>query len=258
MSAGLRTRHALVVVTVIALFTGCNSSEPPAPVARPVVPGIQLPVFEKSCAPQPGPSSVVPIRVVGRAAIVANVCIGGEGPFPFLVDTGATTTLVDSSLAARLHLALVDGPRTVSSFTCKRQVAFAAVSRWSVGNMTLLPRGEALFGTVNLTAGPTTRQHATTCPDGHVERRRRSVSDYRFIDHHLREIVKECCRGRTWAKRNLGFVLVATVGGPLWSLRQTKVTAFASAARRNSAKSAPDSHHEHFMNEGGPPRLHRD
>jgi hypothetical protein len=79
------------------------------------------------------------VRVV-RAAIVANVCIGGEGPFPFLVDTGGATTLVDSSLAARLHLALVDGPRTVSSFTCKRQISFAAVSRWSVANTTLLPQ----------------------------------------------------------------------------------------------------------------------
>ena len=108
--------------------------------APPAVPGIQLPVFEKSCAPQPGPPSVVPIRVVGRGAIVANICIGGEGPFPFLVDTGGSTSLVDSSLAARLHLTLVDGPRTVSSFTCKRQISFAAVSRWSVGNMTLLPQ----------------------------------------------------------------------------------------------------------------------
>ena len=139
MSAGLRARHALVVVTVVALFTGCNNSEPPAPVTPPVGAGMQLPVFEKSCAPQPGPTSVVPIRVVKRA-IVANVCIGGEGPFPFLVDTGGSTTLVDSSLAARVHLALVDGPRTVSSFTCKRQISFAAVSRWSVGNTTLLPQ----------------------------------------------------------------------------------------------------------------------
>jgi len=140
VSAGPRARHVLVVIAVVALITGCSSSEPQAPVAPPVVPGVQLPVFEKSCAPQPGPPSVVPIRVVSRAAIVANVCIGSEGPFPFLVDTGASTTLVGSSLAARLHLALVDGPRTVSSFTCKRQISFAAVSRWSVGNMTLLPQ----------------------------------------------------------------------------------------------------------------------
>ena len=66
VSAGLRARHALVVVTVVALITGCSSSEPQAPVAPPVVPGIQLPVFEKSCAPQPGPPSVVPIRVVSH------------------------------------------------------------------------------------------------------------------------------------------------------------------------------------------------
>jgi predicted aspartyl protease len=140
VSAGMRARNALVVITVVALFTGCGSSEPPVPVAPPVVPGIQLPVFEKSCAPQPGPPSAVPIRIVRRVEIVANVCIGGEGPFPFLVDTGGATTLVDSSLAARLHLALVDGPRTVKSFTCKRQISFAAVSRWSVGNTTLLPQ----------------------------------------------------------------------------------------------------------------------
>ena len=148
VSAGLRARDALVVVTVVALFIGCGSSEPPAHAAPPVVPGIQLPVFEKSCAPQPGPPSVVPIRVVSHGAvIVANVCIGGEGPFPFLVDTGGSTTLVDSSLAARLHLALVDGPRAVLSFTCKRQISYAAVSRWSVGNTTLLPQA-VVVGTV--------------------------------------------------------------------------------------------------------------
>ena len=148
VGAGLRARDALVVVTVVALFTGCSSSEPPAHAGRPGVPGLQLPVFEKSCAPQPGPPSVVPIRVVSHGAvIVANVCIGGEGPFPFLVDTGGSTTLVDSSLAARLHLALVDGPRTVSSFTCKRQISYAAVSQWSVGNTTLLPQA-VVVGTV--------------------------------------------------------------------------------------------------------------
>lgn len=140
VSAGLRARHALVVVAVLALFSACSSgSEHPPRGGPPVVAGIQLPVFEQSCAPSPGPASVVPIRVV-RSAIVADVCIGSEGPFPFLVDTGGSTSLVDSSLAARLHLALVDGPRTVSSFTCSRPISFATVARWSVGNTTLLPQ----------------------------------------------------------------------------------------------------------------------
>jgi hypothetical protein len=104
----LRARHALVVITAVVLITGC-SSKPQTAVVPPVVPGIQLPVFVRSCAPQPGPPSVVPISVVSRVVIVANVCIGGQGPFPFLVDTGGSTTLVDSSLAARLHLPSLTG-----------------------------------------------------------------------------------------------------------------------------------------------------
>ncbi len=143
----------MVVLTVAALFTGCGS-QPPAHAAPPGAAGIQLPVFEKSCAPHPGPPLVVPIRVISHGAvIVANVCIGGEGPFPFLVDTGGSTTLIDSSLAARLHLGLVDGPRTVLSFTCKRQISYAALSRWSVGNTTLLPQA-VVVGTVRSPALP--------------------------------------------------------------------------------------------------------
>jgi hypothetical protein len=109
-------------------------------------------VFEKSCAHQPGPPTVVPIRVF-RTSIVANVCIGGDGPFPFLVDTGAAASVVDSSLAARLHLSLVDGPRNVLSFTCKRQISYAAISRWSVGNTTLLPQ-TVQVGTIQSPASP--------------------------------------------------------------------------------------------------------
>lgn len=152
MSAGPTARRALFAVTLLSLFMGSGSREPPIPVTAHGAPGLQLPVFEKSCARQPGPSPVVPVRVV-RAAIVANVCVGREGPFPFLVDTGGSTTLFDSSLAARLHLDLVDGPRTVRSFTCTRRISFAAVSRWSAGN-TALPPQTVEVGTVQSPALP--------------------------------------------------------------------------------------------------------
>jgi hypothetical protein len=138
MDTGLRTRFAFAAVGLAALLSGCSGSSAPAQPTPPAVSGIQLPVFEQSCAP-PGPASVVPVQVV-RSAIVANVCIEGNGPFPFLVDTGSATSLVDSSLAARLRLALVDGPRAVTSFTCKRQISFAAISRWSAGGATLPPQ----------------------------------------------------------------------------------------------------------------------
>lgn len=145
-----RGREAFVVVTVITLLSGCSSRSPASIV--PKVAGRQLPVFEESCARRPGLPTVVPIRVVGTA-IVANVCIGGDGPFPFLVDTGAAASVVDSSVAARLHLSLVDGPRSVLSFTCRRQVSFATISRWSVSNTTLLPE-TVQVGTVQSPALP--------------------------------------------------------------------------------------------------------
>jgi hypothetical protein len=148
MNAGRRARYAFVLV-VIGLLSGGSSSAASTPVA-PIVSGIQLPVFQKSCAPPSRTPSVVPIRVVGGhrgAEIVANVCFGGEGPFPFVVDTGAATTLVDKSVAVRLHLLRVHGPWTVASFTCKRQVFVAAVSDWSVGSMKLPPQA-VLVGTI--------------------------------------------------------------------------------------------------------------
>lgn len=153
--SGLKTRVALVGVA--AIVTGCNSTAPRAQAPRPVVQSIRLPVFEKSCSPQPGASpgapSAVPIRIVDHVVIVANICINGKGPFPFLVDTGGSTTLVDSRLASRLHLSLVDGPVTISSFTCKRRISFAFARRWSVGDVALRPQ-TVVVGTVRSRAAP--------------------------------------------------------------------------------------------------------
>jgi hypothetical protein len=148
---GRRVGRALVgVFAAVALLSGCSSK--PASAAGPAVASLQLPVFEKSCAQPPGSPTVVPIRVVGTS-IVANVCIGRKGPFPFLVDTGAAASVVDSALAAKLHLHLVDGPRNVVSFTCKRQVSFTALSRWSVGDSTL-PSETVQVGTIRSPALP--------------------------------------------------------------------------------------------------------
>ena len=135
---GPRARHASLLSPSPPSSVGVTAASLQRQSRRPWSRHTTARVREILCA-EPGPTSVVPIRIV-RAVIVANVCIGGKGPFPFVVDTGDATSLVDSSLAARLHLALVDGPRTVTSFTCKRQISFAALSRWSVGNTTLPPQ----------------------------------------------------------------------------------------------------------------------
>ncbi|HWD54902.1 MAG TPA: aspartyl protease family protein, partial [Acidimicrobiales bacterium] len=50
----------------------------------------------------------VPIKVstvAGQVAELVNVCIGGHGPFPFVLDSGAGQSTIDAHLAKRLHLA---------------------------------------------------------------------------------------------------------------------------------------------------------
>ena len=43
--------------------------------------------------------------VAGQVAESVDVCIGGQGPYPFILDTGAGQSTIDAGLAHRLHLA---------------------------------------------------------------------------------------------------------------------------------------------------------
>ena len=81
---------------------------------------------------------------VGRAGAEAvetvNVCFGSKGPFAFIVDTGAATTTVDSSLAKKLHLPW-SGPSSGSSGAgCTSTSRPAAVKSWAVGGLWLDPQ----------------------------------------------------------------------------------------------------------------------
>src|SRR6266446_1772024 len=46
----------------------------------------------------------IPARLVGGRFLVVPVTLDGTGPYPFLLDTGSTSTLVDPRLAERLRL----------------------------------------------------------------------------------------------------------------------------------------------------------
>ncbi|HEV2576389.1 MAG TPA: aspartyl protease family protein [Acidobacteriaceae bacterium] len=49
-------------------------------------------------------NNIVPFESPHRSMIVVKVRVNGEGPFPFLFDTGATSSIVDAKLSAALHL----------------------------------------------------------------------------------------------------------------------------------------------------------
>jgi hypothetical protein len=46
----------------------------------------------------------IPMRIVAGRLLVVPVMVDGTGPYPFLLDTGATSSLVDEALADRLRL----------------------------------------------------------------------------------------------------------------------------------------------------------
>jgi hypothetical protein len=75
--------------------------------------------------------------VDGQVAEVVNVCIGGEGPFPFVLDSGAGQSTIDAHLARRLHL-LSAGPATLfAGVDCTGTARPVSVWQWSLEGVEL-------------------------------------------------------------------------------------------------------------------------
>jgi hypothetical protein len=74
----------------------------------------------------------VPYREVWGYAVVVPVQIDGQGPFPFLLDTGTTSTVIRVDLAARLGLAAAT-PVAVTTATGTRTAALARLGSLGFG-----------------------------------------------------------------------------------------------------------------------------
>jgi predicted aspartyl protease len=85
-------------------------------------------------------SGTAPLQVVGgphQTLAVAPVTILGTGPFVFLVDTGASRSVVDRGVASRLGLRTGGQSEQVSGVGCSTQAAEATLSAWQVGGVAL-------------------------------------------------------------------------------------------------------------------------
>jgi predicted aspartyl protease len=84
----------------------------------------------------------IPIVVVkakdGATAVLAKVIIHGRA-FPFLIDTGATVSVVNPTLANKLHLKQVGKPQMICGVTGCSSSGRVRLSRWSI-NGTPLPK----------------------------------------------------------------------------------------------------------------------
>ena len=75
--------------------------------------------------------------VAGQVAETVDVCIGGQGPYPFILDTGAGQSTIDAGLAHRLHLATAGRGRPSSP--ASGAPAPPGPCRWAPGRSTASP-----------------------------------------------------------------------------------------------------------------------
>lgn len=91
----------------------------------------------------PGGGSHVPIEVstvAGQVAELVNVCIAGQGPFPFVLDSGAGQSTIDAHLARRLHLPSAGQPEAFEGVNCTGTAMPVSVSQWSIEGVNLAPQ----------------------------------------------------------------------------------------------------------------------
>ncbi|MGD0703022.1 MAG: retroviral-like aspartic protease family protein [Trebonia sp.] len=115
---------SLVPLLLAASCTGPGPAASRAPAARaparapaasfaPFTSKLRVPDFTGSCPATAAPrysrrTVVIPLRILTPSPVIsqifAGVCLNGHGPYPFIVDTGSSRTIVDAALARRLGL----------------------------------------------------------------------------------------------------------------------------------------------------------
>jgi Aspartyl protease len=115
----LLTLAAFCVMTSALAGCAVRIGQQPAPTVT-IVPG--------------GISTPIKVRQLGGATVVQiEVTIDGQGPYTFVLDTGASTSAIDSSLARRLGLPQAGPPHEVSGIGGSVEAVPVTLSNWSAG-----------------------------------------------------------------------------------------------------------------------------
>jgi predicted aspartyl protease len=94
----------------------------------------------QASVPQAHVTSTAPLRIIkardGETLALAVVIVHGR-PFPFLIDTGSSKTLVDDALAKQLGLKTVGRPIKVTGVGCSEGARKVRLRNWSIGGQAL-------------------------------------------------------------------------------------------------------------------------
>ncbi|WP_409473629.1 retropepsin-like aspartic protease [Streptomyces sp. HC307] len=112
------------VLLVAALSTSC-ADDPPGSADR-----------------SPRAMREVPLNVIersGQTMVLAPVSIHGEGPFTFVLDTGASSSAVDDDVARELRLPRTGERQPITGVIGQDVVPVVEVRGWQVGDVRLPP-----------------------------------------------------------------------------------------------------------------------
>jgi hypothetical protein len=135
---------AVVVLVLAALLSGPGGKPTPKSTVH-VEPEVTfaLPPATSGChgataAADGGTQVPLTVSVVaGQVAETANVCIAGQGPYPFVLDSGAGQSTIDAGLAHRLHLASAGQPTEFAGVGCTGTAQSVTVGSWSLDGVPL-------------------------------------------------------------------------------------------------------------------------
>jgi len=78
--------------------------------------------------------------VDGQTGEMINVCLAGQGPYPFVIDSGAGETVIDAKLANQLHLASTGPATAIEGVGCTADAHSVMVNSWSAAGASLAPQ----------------------------------------------------------------------------------------------------------------------
>jgi hypothetical protein len=137
---------AAVLVTCSVAASGCGGAAPRTRTSSAAAVNLHGQQIGRVSTPgTPRGEQTVSIEVLARtgperaAIALVPVRIDGRGPFPFALDTGASTSLISAALATRLHLVPQGPPRTIEGVTGGGRAYRVRIGDWSAGKVALPP-----------------------------------------------------------------------------------------------------------------------
>jgi hypothetical protein len=140
----------VAITLLLLLFLSIGPAACSVVIDQQVLPGV-------TTSPATG-TNEVPLTIVsgpgGAVLALVPVYINGQGPFGFALDTGASMTVVDSSVVKQLNLPVVGSAGEATGVGGMVTAQLVRVDSWRVGNVNLSPQ---TIATVNLPGSNTER-----------------------------------------------------------------------------------------------------